>query len=46
MPQPVVINVAAGMNADYWWVTLITMSAAVVGGIVVIKSMDSVSQWS
>jgi len=46
IPQPVVINVAAGINADYWWVTLITMSAAVVGGIVVIKSMDSVSQWS
>eukprot|EP00985_Skeletonema_marinoi_P017650 scaffold9736_cov144-Skeletonema_marinoi.AAC.19 len=46
MPEPVLINVAAGINADYWWVTLITMSAAVVGGIVVIKSIDSVSQWS
>jgi hypothetical protein len=46
VPQPIVTNIAAGINADYWWVTLITMSAAVIGGIVVIKSMDSVSQWS
>jgi hypothetical protein len=46
VPQPIIINVAAGINDNYWWVTLITMSAAIIGGIVVIKSMDSLSQWS
>jgi len=46
IPQPVVVDVAAGITNDYWWVTLITMSAAVIGGIVVIKSMDSISKWS
>lgn len=46
MPQLIFINVAAGINADYWWVSLITMSAAVIGGIAVIKGMDSISKWS
>jgi hypothetical protein len=46
VPQPIIIKIAAGTHADYWWVTILTMSAAVIGGIVVIKSMDSVSQWS
>lgn len=46
IPQPVVIDVAAGVHDDYFWVTSITMSVAVIGGIVVIKSMDSISKWS
>jgi len=45
IPQPVVIDVAAGIHNDYWFVTMITMSAAVIGGIIVIKSMDSISKW-
>lgn len=46
VPQPIVVNVAAGVNSDYWWVTVITMLAAVIGGIAVIKSMDSISKWA
>ena len=46
VPQTIVVNVAAGVNSDYWWVTVITMLAAVIGGIAVIKSMDSISKWT
>jgi hypothetical protein len=45
VPQPIIVNVAAGIDDDYWWVTLITMSAAVIGGIAVITSIDSISDW-
>ena len=45
IPHPIAINFAAGVQADYWWVTFITMTAAIVGGFVVITNMDSISQW-
>lgn len=45
VPKPIIVNVAAGIDDDYWWVTLITMSAAVIGGIAVITSIDSISDW-
>lgn len=45
IPQPIIISVAAGINADFWWVTLMTMSAAMIGGIVVVRNIDSVSDW-
>ena len=44
-PDPIIVFVAAGLDSDYWWVTMVTMSAAFIGGFVLVKSMDSVSTW-
>jgi hypothetical protein len=46
IPQPIVISVAIGVDNDYWWVTSITMLSALVGGFVVMGSIDSVSTWN
>jgi hypothetical protein len=46
MPLPIVIPVATGVDNDYWWVTSITMLSALLGGFVVMKSIDSVSTWN
>ncbi|KAL3772247.1 hypothetical protein ACHAWO_012645 [Cyclotella atomus] len=46
IPQPIVISVAIGVDNDYWWVTSITMLSALVGGFVVMRSIDSVSTWN
>ena len=45
-PDPIIINVAAGLDSDYWWITAITMSSALIGGLLLTKSLDSVSIWS
>ena len=45
-PNPIVIHVAAGLYDDYWWITLVTMSSALIGGLVLMKSLDSVSIWN
>jgi len=44
--NPIVIHVAAGIDDDYWWITLVTMSSALIGGLVLMKSLDSVSIWN
>ena len=44
-PNPIIIHVAAGLDSDYWWVTIVTMSSALIGGFLLIKSLDSVSIW-
>jgi hypothetical protein len=46
MQEPIIIDVATGMDDDYWWVTCITMFSALVGGFVVMRSIDSVSIWT
>jgi len=45
-PNPIVIHVAAGLDDDYWWITILTMSSALIGGLVLMKSLDSVSIWN
>ncbi|KAL3827349.1 hypothetical protein ACHAXA_003083 [Cyclostephanos tholiformis] len=44
-PDPIFIRVAVGMDADYWLVTLATMTSAIIGGMLVIWSLDSISVW-
>mmetsp|Transcript_13258 Transcript_13258/g.32220 ORF Transcript_13258/g.32220 Transcript_13258/m.32220 type:complete len:500 (+) Transcript_13258:96-1595(+) len=44
-PNPIIIHVAAGMDGDSWWVTAITMSSALIGGLMLMKSLDLVSMW-
>mmetsp|Transcript_38698 Transcript_38698/g.63275 ORF Transcript_38698/g.63275 Transcript_38698/m.63275 type:complete len:91 (+) Transcript_38698:507-779(+) len=44
-PDPIIIHAAAGLDSDYWWITGITMSSALIGGLVLMKSLDSVSIW-
>jgi hypothetical protein len=46
IPEPILIAVAAGLDDDYWWVTSITMLSALIGGFVVMRSIDSVSTWT
>ena len=41
----IVINVAAGIDQGYWIVTAITMLSALIGGFVIMASIDSVSIW-
>ncbi|KAL3794305.1 hypothetical protein HJC23_012430 [Cyclotella cryptica] len=43
--DPVVVHVAAGFDNDYWRVTSVTMLSALIGGFMIIKSIDSVSIW-
>ena len=43
--DPVVVGVATGNLRDYWFVTIATMGTALVGGILLIRSIDSVSTW-
>ena len=45
IPDPIVIHVPAGLDSDYWLVTLITMVSALIGGFGMMKSLDSVSKW-
>ena len=45
-PNPIVIHIAAGSDDDYWWITVGTMSSALIGGLVLMKSLDSVSIWN
>jgi len=42
---PIVIRVAAGATGDYWWVTFVTLAVALAGGVVLVRSLDSVSIW-
>mmetsp|Transcript_11569 Transcript_11569/g.24668 ORF Transcript_11569/g.24668 Transcript_11569/m.24668 type:complete len:485 (+) Transcript_11569:169-1623(+) len=44
-PEPIVIHVPAGLDNDYWWITIVTLSSAMIGGLVLMKSLDSVSEW-
>lgn len=44
-PEPIIIRVAAGLDDDYWWVTAVTMSSALIGGLMLIRNLDSVSMW-
>ena len=44
-PDPIAIHVAAGLDSDYWWTTVVTMAASLVGGVVLMDSLDSVSTW-
>jgi hypothetical protein len=43
--DPIVIRIAVGIDADYWLVTLATMTSALIGGMLVIWSLDSISVW-
>ncbi|KAL7489024.1 hypothetical protein ACHAW6_014619 [Cyclotella cf. meneghiniana] len=45
VPDPIIVHVAAGFDGDYWWVTSITMLTALIGGFMIMKSVDSVSMW-
>ena len=44
-PDPIVIRVAAGVDSDYLFVTVATMTSALIGGLLVIRSLDSISVW-
>lgn len=44
-PNPIIIHVPAGLDDDYWWVTFVTMASALIGGLLLMKSLDSVSIW-
>ena len=44
-PDPIVIRVAAGVDSDYLFVTVMTMMSALIGGLLVIRSLDSISVW-
>jgi hypothetical protein len=44
-PDPIVIRVAAGVDSDYLFVTVVTMMSALIGGLLVIRSLDSISVW-
>ncbi|KAL9181820.1 hypothetical protein ACHAXT_012163 [Thalassiosira profunda] len=44
-PDPVVIRVAAGSDGDYGWVTLVTMASALIGGLMLMRSLDEASVW-
>ena len=43
--DPIIIRIAVGMDADYWLVTLATVTSALIGGMLVILSLDSISVW-
>jgi hypothetical protein len=43
--DPIVINVAVGIDDDYWWVTSVTMLSALIGGFIIMRSIDSASIW-
>jgi hypothetical protein len=45
IPDPIIVHVAAGFDGDYWWVTSITMLSALIGGFMIMKSIDSISLW-
>jgi hypothetical protein len=45
VPDPIIVHVAAGFDGDYWWVTSITMLSALIGGFMIMKSIDSISLW-
>lgn len=45
-PIPLVINVAVGVDDDYFLVTSITLLSALIGGFIVIRSIDLVSIWA
>ena len=44
-PDPIIVHVVAGLDSDYWWTTIITMTSAMIGGLILINSLDSVSTW-
>ena len=44
-PRPISIQVSTGNDDDYWYITLITMLSALLGGWLVMISLDSVSVW-
>ena len=44
-PHPISIQVSTGNDDDYWYITLITMLSALLGGWLVMISLDSVSVW-
>mmetsp|Transcript_27312 Transcript_27312/g.64878 ORF Transcript_27312/g.64878 Transcript_27312/m.64878 type:complete len:424 (+) Transcript_27312:176-1447(+) len=43
--DPVVFTVATGNHSDYWFVTIATMGTAFVGGVLLIRRIDSISTW-
>lgn len=43
--SPVVFTVATGNHRDYWFVTIATMGTALVGGVILIRRIDSISTW-
>ena len=43
--DPVVFRVSTGRQSDYWIVTIATMGTALVGGILLLRSIDSISTW-
>ncbi|KAL3771364.1 hypothetical protein ACHAW5_000073 [Stephanodiscus triporus] len=44
-PDPIVVRVAAGVNGDYWSVKIATMTSALIGGLLVMRGLDSISIW-
>jgi hypothetical protein len=42
---PLVISIAAGMDDHYWLVTIVSMTLAFIGGLLVLRSLDSISIW-
>lgn len=43
--DPIVVRVAAGIDGDYWSVTIATMTSALIGGLLVMRGLDSISIW-
>lgn len=41
----IIIHVAAGLDDDHAWVTIVTLSLAMLGGFVLMRSLDSISIW-
>jgi hypothetical protein len=41
----IIIHVAAGLDDDHAWVTIVTLSLALLGGFVLMRSLDSISIW-
>ena len=41
----IIITVAAGMDEHYWFVTIVSMTFAFIGGLLVLVSLDSISVW-
>jgi hypothetical protein len=44
-PDPIIVNVAAGIYDDYWWVTSVTMLSALIGGVIIMQSIYTASIW-
>ncbi len=41
----IIIRVAAGVDSDHKWVTIVTLSLALLGGFLLLKFLDSISIW-